>query len=301
MTTRMPLCMALLAAGICSHAQVIHRATTVGVRISARVASGGVPVLGLHPEDFEVTDDGVPQRIDTLESADRVAVTIVLDSSLSMRGQGFKNVLVACDTLIGALKPGDRAALVSVSDHANLEVPLTDDLGTIRSSFAGAQALGFGAIPVSAIWDGVLSAAAAFDDEDGWRLIVVITDGLDNSSWLTEPAASEALVDLGVTVDWLDAPGPRRCCVDTPDAGPLVSNPLTGRTGGERFSATDRSLAGKFANRLAGLRQSYLLTYIPTGVRRDDRWHPLKIKVKRPGATVKARPGYFAGRPGGQL
>jgi hypothetical protein len=39
-------------------------------------------------------------------------------------------------------------------------------------------------------------------------------------------------------------------------------------------------------------RQRYLLTYTPEGVDADG-WHDLDVRVKRRGADVTARPGYF--------
>jgi len=35
--------------------------------------------------------------------------------------------------------------------------------------------------------------------------------------------------------------------------------------------------------------------YEPTGVRRDDGWHEVKVGVKDGRGDVRARPGYFAG------
>jgi VWFA-related protein len=36
--------------------------------------------------------------------------------------------------------------------------------------------------------------------------------------------------------------------------------------------------------------------YLPTGIKRDGRWHSIQVKVKTPGARVRYRKGYFAPR-----
>ena len=54
------------------------------------------------------------------------------------------------------------------------------------------------------------------------------------------------------------------------------------------------SVAGELEGVLKEFRSRYLLAFTPTGVRSDDGWHELKVRLKgRPG-KVKARPGYFA-------
>jgi hypothetical protein len=49
-----------------------------------------------------------------------------------------------------------------------------------------------------------------------------------------------------------------------------------------------------FVGVLEEFRQRYLLSYSPQGVPTGG-WHRLEVRVKRRGATVKARPGYLAG------
>jgi VWFA-related protein len=41
----------------------------------------------------------------------------------------------------------------------------------------------------------------------------------------------------------------------------------------------------------------YVLGYAPAVERRDGKFHDIKVRVKRPGVTVRARKGYFAPRP----
>ncbi len=52
-----------------------------------------------------------------------------------------------------------------------------------------------------------------------------------------------------------------------------------------------------FTAALDEFRSRYLLAYEPQGVRRDDGWHPLEVKLKDPAkGTVTARKGYMAGQ-----
>jgi hypothetical protein len=42
-------------------------------------------------------------------------------------------------------------------------------------------------------------------------------------------------------------------------------------------------------------RQRYIISFTPTGVGSGDGWHDLEVRVKRRGATVRARTRYWAG------
>ena len=50
-------------------------------------------------------------------------------------------------------------------------------------------------------------------------------------------------------------------------------------------------LEGAFVAALREFRTRYQLSYTPTGVDHAG-WHPLDVRVRRQGATIRARPGY---------
>ena len=67
---------------------------------------------------------------------------------------------------------------------------------------------------------------------------------------------------------------------------------LTYATGGATFDGSSGSrLEGAFVAALREFRTRYQLSYTPTGVDRTG-WHLLEVRVRRPGATIRARPGY---------
>jgi hypothetical protein len=48
-----------------------------------------------------------------------------------------------------------------------------------------------------------------------------------------------------------------------------------------------------FSRILEEFRVRYLISYSPEGVT-STGWHQLEVRVRKRGATVRARPGYFA-------
>jgi VWFA-related protein len=318
-------------AGLSTRAQQAPtlRATTYGVRIDALVSdAAGRPLTGLHADDFDVLDQGIPQYLDAAEAAGHVAVALAIDTSLSMRDvsmttvtgtpgldahhRGFFPAIVhACDTLLRALRPGDRAALIAVTDRVVPLVPLTQDAGALRRGLVRVQVVPPRAVPLftdgrgtitfehetdglmpqSNVWDATLAAAALVARDRGRPLVVLASDGIDDASWLSRAQVARALTNLGIAVDFVQTPSRRW------HTGIAVPEALPKATGGTWYKTDDSKLAAKFSERLEYLRQSYVLTYEPRGVGTNDGWHDVVVKVKGRNATVKARPGYYANRP----
>lgn len=66
-------------------------------------------------------------------------------------------------------------------------------------------------------------------------------------------------------------------------------------SGGNLVWAEDDSrLLTVFTRVFDEYRTRYLLTYSPSGVRRDDGWHKIDVTLKAKRGKIKVRPGYFA-------
>jgi hypothetical protein len=75
-----------------------------------------------------------------------------------------------------------------------------------------------------------------------------------------------------------------------------VLNDMAKGTGGTFFRENNDLRLG--FNRLAAAPEfSYLLGFAPSDLNADGRYHPLKVRVDEKGATVEARPGYYAFAP----
>ena len=82
------------------------------VRIDVSVMQGGTPVAGLTAANFPVTDNGIPQALDSV-SLDRVplSLTMVFDTSSSLAGERLSGLISAGNDLVKALRPEDGASL----------------------------------------------------------------------------------------------------------------------------------------------------------------------------------------------
>jgi Ca-activated chloride channel family protein len=238
---------------------------------------GGQPVQGLTAHDFVVTDNGVEQEVESV-TLDRLplSVTFVLDASASVAGDRLSYLVRAGEGLIAALRADDRAALITFSHVVDLRVPLTGDIASIRSALREIGARG-----ATALRDAVQFALAMQPRDRSRPLVLVFTDGLDTTSWLTEEAVIDSAQRIGAVIHAVRVESDR-----------FLDRPVES-SGGRTWSATsDRQLRELFTRALDEMRARYLLTYTPHGAGRPG-WHDLKVKVSAGGADVTARPGYF--------
>jgi VWFA-related protein len=237
-------------------------------------------VRGLGPDDFEVLDNGVSQQID-LVSFEQIPlnVIVVLDMSASVAGERLDHLRGGGNALLDALHREDQAAVVTFSERVRLGTGLTGDLAQARAALERAEPSGATSL-VDASYAGMMLA----ESDVGRALVIVFSDGLDTSSWLTPPSVLDAARRADAVVYAVSVGG-----------GPPFLRELSSLTGGSLVEVeSTRNLGATFLKILEEFRQRYLVSYAPRGVSKDG-WHRLEVRVKGRRAAVKARPGYLAG------
>jgi VWFA-related protein len=121
----------------------------------------------------------------------------------------------------------------------------------------------------------------------GRDLVIVFSDGLDTSSFLSPEQVLDAARFSDVVVYGVAVRGSER---------PEFLRELSRRTGGSVLEVdTTRGVSEAFLRIFDEFRHRYLLSYSPRGVP-GEGWHTLEVSVRAPRATVKARTGYMARR-----
>jgi len=261
----------------------VFRTGVDAVRVDVLVTDRGRPVSGLTAADFELTDNGVPQEVDLVTTAVSVKVVLVLDASGSVAGERLGHLKAACRALFRSLRPPDTAALLTFSERLALHVRAEGDPGRLEAALDGIEADGRTALR-DALYAGLSLAAP----DTARTLLILFSDGLDNSSWMTAPALLESLERSRVVVCPVDA--------SSDVAGShIVLEQVADASGGEYLAASagDR-LASVFVGILEQFRARYLLTYTAKGVGRNDGWHTLEVRLKSGRGAVRARPGYVS-------
>jgi Ca-activated chloride channel family protein len=262
------------------------------VRVDALVTNHGTSVAGLKGDDFELRDNGVPQKVSVMEASSLpVDVAMALDVSGSVQGQPLANLKDAATGLVDALRPGDRVALLSFNDLLWIHSPLTNDFGRMRQLIGEMDANGR-----TSLRDAAQAALLQGDPDAGRALIMLFTDGDDVSSWLADAAIVDTAKRVNAVVYSITIDPPNAKPLWTVSRGDLL-DALPSLTGGRRYDAgRPQRLREVFATILQEFRQRYILSYTPVGVDRAG-YHALDVRlVKGHKGEVRARPGYFRTR-----
>lgn len=250
------------------------------VRVDVLVTENGRPVPSLTPADFDLLDNGVPQKID-LASFEQIPLNVVLglDMSASLQGLRLGHLQAASRTVLSGLKPGDRAALVAFSHVVSPGHGLTEDFDRIRSSLEQAQGAGLTSL-IDASHAGMLLG----ESDVGRSLLILFSDGVDTASWLSADSVLETARRGDVVVYAVEIGGRRAD----------FTRDLSEVTGGRLITVeSTKDLSATFTGILEEFRMRYLISYSPQAVSAEG-WHRLEVRARGRGLTVKARPGYFA-------
>lgn len=311
--------------------QQTFRAGTDVVMVDVSVTAGGRVVAGLGPADFVLTDNGVRQQIDSVEStALPIDLTLVVDLSGNPRrpwlarpdpGKVVASVEKEVQEVTKTLRPADRVRLLAIDRYVQQVWPLQpvaaqlpirrvdfDGLGSVYDTLAAALiqpveparrhvviARTKGTDTVSAIDARALRAIA--ERSDALLQLVVMETALGNDSALSMFQSNFMGLAEPTNRPWL--PHHQRLVASNPPYQ-VLSDGLTVKSGVETagggwHQATgvrEPSLTGTFRETFENFRQGYMLRYTPHGVTRPG-WHTIAVTVpKFRDYTVRARRGY---------
>src|SRR5581483_885540 len=94
-----------------------------------------------------------------------------------------------------ALRPDERAGVVTFSDRLRVPAPTTADLAHVRRVLAAITGDGG-----TALRDAVQLSLVSRHDEGARPLMLVFTDGVDNASWLSDEEVLESVRRTGVVI-----------------------------------------------------------------------------------------------------
>lgn len=252
------------------------------VEVYATVTDGkGRFVTDLQRDEFLVSEDGQPQRVETFAAGDQpVAIALAIDRSFSMAGDRLSAVQRGGRELLWELGDQDRTMLVAIGSDVEVAVPLTNDRRAIDTALHGLDAWGS-----TALHDAVITAFDAIEPAPGRRALVLVSDGMEKHS---RRSADEVLARVRAS-DVLAYP-----IVVERRVTPLFAQ-LAALTGGQAQRIRNvRDLPAAMRRIASELRHQYLLGYQPTRPPRAGDYRRLQVRVTRAGHQVRARAGYLA-------
>jgi tight adherence protein B len=177
---------------------VVDRIDTAGfpeVVIDATLTDAAAELAAAFPTAIEVRESGDLRADVTTLALDTtgIEVVVVVDRSGSNEIVRMQAVVDAVVRYLEVLPRSVPVALVSFDAGSRVDVPLTLDRDRLIS-----VASGFFASGTTSLYDALVLARLSFSDEANRRIMVVVGDGIDNSSIRTLDDALVAVRDVEV-------------------------------------------------------------------------------------------------------
>jgi Ca-activated chloride channel family protein len=238
--------------------------------------SGGAPVSTLKQEDFQIFEDGKPQKIAVFqrESELPLSIVIAIDCSLSTRNSQRLELASARRFAHAILRPIDGVSLFQFSEVVDQLTPFTADIHTIDK---GISRVHTGA--ATALYDTLYLGSEALLDRRGRKVMVVITDGGDTVSKTTyQEAVREAQQAEVILYSIIIVPIESNAGRDIGGEHALIQ--LSRDTGGKYFYASSLDqLDSAFRQISDELRTQYLIAYYPNQRLSDSEFRRIEVKV----------------------
>lgn len=260
----------------------------------------GSPVAGLGAADFQIVNDrGRREEIVTFGGGDLpISSVLLLDASESMRGEPLEAALAGVRRFVERTKDEDETMVALFSDRLLGATTFNRDEEALQAALGELQATGG-----TAVNDHLYYALNRLQPRLGRRVVVLLSDGLDVSSFLDMDAVlwrarrSQAMVywlRLGATGRGNQAPLYSTVWRDSP-ANARQYQTLTQavvESGGRILDIRSvDEIDDAFARVIDELRQQYVLGFHPRDARNDGSWRPLRLQV-RGNLDVRTRAGY---------
>lgn len=269
-------------------------------------------ITGLHPEDFVITEDGISEKLATFAEGDAPARSVVVseagDGQMANTPPSFSsliagsNIFILFDTsnymyrdfvfaqdaiseFVHSLEGADKIAFYSYSRDLSRAAPPTSDrvqvLRGVRSTVAGDSA---------ALYNALLLTVRDAAQYTGRRIVVVFSNGPDNSSVVSPEDVAELAQSAGVSVYMISTQEAKLEPVST-----AVFERMTADTGGKAYFARSwKDERRAFASITDDLAHLYSLSYYPKP-NSNTGWRAITVKLTGDRAKkykVRTRDGY---------
>jgi Ca-activated chloride channel homolog len=277
---------------------VRKRVDEVTVFFTATAGHKFVPEL--TKEDIRVTDDNKPiARISAFgyQRALPLRLGLVVDTSGSVN-PNFRFEQYASTQFLRQIvrRDLDRAFVLGFADQVDVIQDYSDDPERLAAGVAALRN-GGGTTLFDAIQIACEKLVTAEDSEPTARILIVLSDGDDNSSRTTLSRAIDKAQMQNVTIYTMNTSTERFGPDHWLPRGYVALKRLAEETGGRAFSERSQSeLKKAFSTIEQEMRNRYALSYQPSDLEEDGRFRRIQIAAEKSGRRLRVhtRKGYYA-------
>lgn len=288
-------CVLLLAAALCAAAAASRAQepkkkkeaaapSPINVRLSALVLDAqDRPVADLRPEDFQVVEDGVPQKVTHFEKLEGPhAFGLLVDSSGSMRTD-INNVVTFGKLVVNGTGADAAGFVVSFISSDNIRV--IQDTTTDRRAMHAALEEIFIEGGQTAINDAIYLGAERLgqfkkiEKMPRRYSVIVVTDGEDRASWYKDEEVFKKVREAGVRL-FVIGLVQKEYQWTTPEKAKQYMRRLASESGGSAYFFKRGDELAPVAQRvLEDMNANYLIGYESTNPKRDGAARKIAVNV----------------------
>ena len=245
-------------------------------------------------EDFRLLDnDRPPERVFSFQQRTELPlqVALLIDISSSVHSRFKFEQKSAVTFLKNILRPGiDSASVISFGSGVRQVQSMTRDISELETAIHQLRAYGNTAL-YNAIVLGTTNFGSQVESDIARRVMIILTDGSDTASQVSENAAIMAIAQSGAMVVVIDASGYPPINND----GQAFLKHITTMSGGIILRATGNAeLSNALKSVEKGLRTQYALSYKPSDFQTDGSYRPIRVTLQKPKWIAHCRAGYYA-------
>ncbi len=256
-------------------------------------------VTDLKPGDFIIMENEIQQTIEDFQNFadDPSTRKVPLTLEFLLDGSGSMGSIYDGKTRMDVLKQGvvdflnqlnsvDRIKVTEFTSFPRDVSPMTSDLGLVKQKVREMVVRG----GTTALYDSLDATLEEMKQYGGRKVIVVCSDGMDNTSHLSFEQILQEVKSSDVTIlAFGTAP-----VEQAENSSRFVLNAIAEASGGYAFFPESE---GKIADVLdkvrLGMKSQYLLTYTPRRADTAQNWRQIQVVTTRPGITLRYREGYL--------
>jgi VWFA-related protein len=270
----------------------------------------GTLIKGLEKKDFKIFDDNVEQTITGFSSTESPLTVVIMFEFSNTFVYYYDNVFIPIMGFAQALNDDDWAALVKFDLHTEILADFTKNKQTL---FSGIGNLRFATYREIVLFDAVYETLTRLDKIEGKKAIFLVSSGFDTISKRTygevlKKAESSDTMIYAVSMGQLVRlyTENQRSSFGNIDflAADNQLRALSESTGGMAFYPRFQSEYNDIYDNISKqLRNQYSLSFTPTNVKRDGKFHKLRVEVpdldmnrdgKKDGLKPRHKKGYYA-------